>query len=136
MAGLFLTGMLVLIGLTKTDRVNEPSQVPAGKALSEQRSTKKDNTALSISSTMRELLADESAKAILDRHLPGMSSDPQLQQAMGMSLKQVASYSQGAMSNGMLKTIDEELHGLPQVAGTDAISEREATRITMATDPR
>ena len=54
LAGLFLAGMLVLIGLTKTDRVNEPSQVPAGKALSEQRSTKKDNTALSINATMGE----------------------------------------------------------------------------------
>ena len=117
LAGLFLTGMLVLIGLTKTDRVNEQSQVPAREALSGQRSTKKDNSALSINSTMRELLADERAKAILDKHLPGMSSDPELQPAMGVSLKTIASYTQGAIADEILKAIDEELNGLPQVPG-------------------
>ncbi len=47
--------------------------------------------ALSINSTMKELLADEKAKAIIDTG-SGWTDDPRLQQAMGMSLKELASY--------------------------------------------
>ncbi len=117
LAGLFFTGMLVLIGVTKTDKVNEPSQAPAMSAISEQGPVKKDSTRLSINSTIGELVADENAKAILDEHLPGMSSDPQMQQAMGMSLRQMAPYSQGWITNEILKAIGEELNSLPRAPG-------------------
>ena len=65
--------------------------------------------ALSINSTLKDLLADEKAKAILDKGKPGWTDDPQLQQAMGMSLKELAGYSQGQMTEEMLKEMDEEL---------------------------
>ena len=40
----------------------------------------------SIHSTLRDLLSDEQAKAILERHLPGASSHPDLPMAMQMTL--------------------------------------------------
>ena len=63
----------------------------------------------SINSTLKDLLADEKAKAILDRQQPGWTDDPQLQQAMGMTLKEIAGYSQGQVTDEMLKEVDEEL---------------------------
>ena len=57
-------------------------------------------------------MADERAKAILEKHQPGATSHPQIGQVMGMTLKQVASYSQGEISDETLKAIDEELSKL------------------------
>ena len=71
-----------------------------------------DDMALSINSTLKDILADERAKAILEKYRPGATSHPQLSQAMGMSLKQVASYSQGEITDEALQAIDEELSKL------------------------
>jgi len=67
---------------------------------------------LTIESTISALLADERAKAILDRHCPGMSSDSQLKIAMGMTLKQVMPFSQGRITPDVIDAISVDLAAL------------------------
>lgn len=68
--------------------------------------------AFSIESKLADLLQNDAAKAILDKHVPGMSSDPRLAMAKGMSLKTVAGFSQGQISAAALSAMDTELKGL------------------------
>lgn len=65
--------------------------------------------ALSIDSTLGEILADEKGKAVLEKHLPGVSSMPQIEMAKGYSLKVIAPMSQGQITDEMLKAIAEDL---------------------------
>lgn len=70
---------------------------------------------LSSSSRIYDLIKDERAKAILEKHLPGMSSHPQLGQAMYMTLKEVSYYPearQAGMTKEKLAAIDEDLKAL------------------------
>jgi len=67
---------------------------------------------LSVDSTLGRLLADDKAKAVLDKHIPGISSNPQIEQAKGMSLKAIAAMSQGAITDEILKAIGEDLSKL------------------------
>lgn len=63
----------------------------------------------SASSTIRELIADERAKAVIEKHLPGASNHPDLPQAMYMSLREVSYYPESGLTPSKLKEIDEEL---------------------------
>ncbi len=71
-----------------------------------------DSGPLSINSTLGVILDNERAKAILEKHIPGATSSPQLGQAMGMSLRQVAAYAQELLTADILKAIDEDLSKL------------------------
>ena len=64
---------------------------------------------LSSASTVKELLANEAAKAVLERLLPGFSSHPQLAMAKGMPLATVAKFSQGLITDALLQQIDAAL---------------------------
>ena len=44
--------------------------------------------ALSVDSKLGDILADEKGKAVLEKHMPGISTHPQLAMAKGMTLKQ------------------------------------------------
>lgn len=68
--------------------------------------------ALSIDSTIGEILADDKGKAILDKHIAGFSTNPQIEPAKGMSLRAVAPMSQGAITDAMLTAIDADLKNL------------------------
>lgn len=68
--------------------------------------------ALSIDSKIGELLADEQAKAILEKYLSGLSNHPQLAMAMGMSLRAVAPMSQGMVTEEILQAIEADLSKL------------------------
>ena len=61
------------------------------------------------SSTIRDLIADERARAIIERHMPGASKHPDLPQAMYMSLREVSYYPESGLTPSKLKEIDEEL---------------------------
>jgi len=69
----------------------------------------------SINSTIRDLLNDERAKAIVEKHLPGISTHPQIGMAMYMTLKQVSYYpeaAQAGLTKEKLQAIDEDLQKL------------------------
>ena len=65
--------------------------------------------AATIESTMSVLLADEGAKAILEKHCPGMTSDPRMAIAKGMTLKQIMPLSGGRVTESIIEAIAEDL---------------------------
>ena len=44
----------------------------------------------SIQSTLQELLSNEQAKAVIEKHMPGASTHPDLPMAMHMTLQQIS----------------------------------------------
>lgn len=67
---------------------------------------------LSIDSKVGELLDNPASLAVLDKHLPGMSTNPQIGMARGMSLKMAAGYSGGKITAEMLAAVDGDLKAL------------------------
>jgi hypothetical protein len=67
----------------------------------------------SATTTIADLLANPAAKAIIDRHIPGLASHPQLQMAARMTLRAVMPHSQGMVTAAHLDAIDVELAALP-----------------------
>jgi hypothetical protein len=55
------------------------------------------------------LLDDPAARAIVDRHIPGFSSGPQIDMARGMTLKAVQQYASDTITDQVLAEIDAEL---------------------------
>ena len=51
---------------------------------------------ITLDSTLGMLLDDPQAKAVLDKHLPGVSSNPLAAMAKGMSLRMILSMPQAA----------------------------------------
>jgi cytochrome P450 len=65
-------------------------------------------------STIGELLRNPSAKAELDKHLPGVSSDPQIAMAAMMTLRAVQAFAPDKFSNQRLDALDADLAKLAQ----------------------
>ncbi|MEO8289078.1 MAG: glycoside hydrolase family 3 C-terminal domain-containing protein [Chloroflexota bacterium] len=64
---------------------------------------------LSIESTIKELLTDNATRAILDRHLPGFSTNPQVGFAQGFSLAQLAGFDSETFNEATLLAIAADL---------------------------
>jgi alpha-L-rhamnosidase len=67
---------------------------------------------LSTNTTLGRLLEDERARAILEKHLSELMNRPQRRQAMGLSLRQIATYVPDMLTDEVLDAIDEELADL------------------------
>jgi hypothetical protein len=65
--------------------------------------------AFNIYSTIRDLLTNEQAKAILERHLPGSTTHPRLPEAMYMTLGEVAMYPEANLPPEKLQAILKDL---------------------------
>ena len=65
--------------------------------------------AVTVGSTIAVLLADERIKTIIEKHCPGMTTDPRLKMAMGMTLKQIMPLSQGRITTSKIEAISEDL---------------------------
>jgi hypothetical protein len=52
--------------------------------------------ALTLDSTLGEILKDPKAKAVMDQYIPGISSNPIVTMAAGMSLKSILAMPQAA----------------------------------------
>jgi hypothetical protein len=65
--------------------------------------------AFSIETPIETLVADERAKAVLAKHLPGIDQHPAFDQFKALSLKALAPFSQGMISDEMLAKIDADL---------------------------
>ena len=74
---------------------------------------------LGIDSTLQLLLANEEARAILSKHLPGLLDAPQLSMALGFTLEQVAGMAPGVFTAEVMQAIAEELAQLSPVAASD-----------------
>ena len=63
----------------------------------------------SIESKLGDLLDNEATKAILEKHLPGISSHPQIAMGKGFALSMVAKFSGGLITEEALGKIAAEL---------------------------
>ncbi len=67
----------------------------------------------STKNTFKQLSANEEAKAVIEKFLPGFWTNPQSKQAMNMSVKAVAAFPQAGIDKAKLAAIDEELAKIP-----------------------
>jgi hypothetical protein len=63
----------------------------------------------SIDTPIQTLVADARAKAVLDKYLPGIDQHPAYPQFKELSLRTVAPFSQGMITDEMLAKIDADL---------------------------
>ena len=59
------------------------------------------------------LLDDPAAKAVIEKHIPGMTTNEQVDMARGMTLKDIQQYSPDAITDKVLADTDAELAKLP-----------------------
>lgn len=69
-------------------------------------------SSLSINSNLGDLLDNDASKAVLEKHLPGISTHPQIAMGRGFPLKMVASFSGGLITNEALEKVDADLKTL------------------------
>lgn len=60
------------------------------------------------------LVDDPESKAIIDKHIPGFSDNPQLQMARGFTLKALQGFVPDQMTDELLAKIEADLAKLPK----------------------
>jgi hypothetical protein len=65
--------------------------------------------AFSTDSTLGEILDNEKGKAVLEKHMPGVSKDPRTAMGRGMTLKQIAAFMPAQITPALLQAIEEDL---------------------------
>jgi hypothetical protein len=95
---------LVYRDLRKRRRV-----APGRGERSERSASPAGRRALSVNSTIRELLADDDARAVLERHLPGFAGTAPMGMAAGLSLIQVAAFAPEQITQERLAAIAADL---------------------------
>jgi len=60
------------------------------------------------------LIADPAAKIILEKYLPGISSNPRLQAVLSVPLKSIQPYAPDKITDAKLAAIDADLAMLPK----------------------
>lgn len=63
--------------------------------------------------TIGSLLDDPAARAVLDKHIPGMTTNPQIDMARAMTLKMVQQYSPSTITDKVLADVDADFAKLP-----------------------
>jgi hypothetical protein len=66
----------------------------------------------SINSTVGELMADENARAVVERHVPGATSHPLLYQALYMTVREIAMYPESGLTDDKLRALLADLERL------------------------
>ncbi|MBI5334203.1 MAG: hypothetical protein HZB72_06380 [Burkholderiales bacterium] len=66
----------------------------------------------SIESKLGDLLDNEQTKAILEKHMPGISTHPQIGMGRGFPLSVVANFSGGLITKEILEKVNAELAAL------------------------
>jgi hypothetical protein len=68
----------------------------------------------SVSTTeIGTLIDDPAAKAVLDKHIPGMTTSDQIDMARGMTLKDIQQYSPDQITDTVLTAVEADLAKLP-----------------------
>lgn len=63
----------------------------------------------SLDTPVQDLYADPAAKAVMDKHLPGLTALPQYDMIKAISLRQLQPYSDGKLTDQLLATVDADL---------------------------
>jgi hypothetical protein len=98
---------LLIIGamLIAAPAVAFAQQAPAAQAA---------KTAYSTADTdIGTLLDDPAAKAILEKHIPGLTSNDQVDMARAMTLRDIQQFASDEVTDERLKAIDADLAKLP-----------------------
>lgn len=64
-------------------------------------------------SSIGTLLDNPATKAVIDKHMPGFSGNPQIDMARAMTLKQVQQFAGDQMTDEVLARIDADLAKIP-----------------------
>ena len=67
---------------------------------------------LSKESKIKEIMANEAAVALMESYIPGISKDPKLKMAMGMSLEKAAKMAPKMVKPEWIDDIDAKLKAL------------------------
>ena len=65
--------------------------------------------AFTANSTVREVMQNDEAKAIFEKHMPGVTNHPLLPQAMYMTLREVSMYPESGMTSDKYQAILADL---------------------------
>ncbi|HEX4842367.1 MAG TPA: hypothetical protein VFV57_01750 [Limnobacter sp.] len=68
--------------------------------------------AFSTQSKLGDLLDNPQTQAILEKHMPGISTHPQIGMGKGFPLAVVANFSGGMITQEMLEAVDADLAAL------------------------
>jgi len=101
-----LAGVVALAGCAS----NSGSSSPSAGSATPPAAAKPARTAAQIK--MDELLDDPKAKAIFAKHAPALASNPQVSQARGMSLADVAGYAQSGLTPEIVNAIVADINKL------------------------
>ena len=63
----------------------------------------------SVRTSLRQLLAQTEARAVLEKYLPGLEKIEQQRMMMGFSLEQIAYFAPAVFTDGMMQALDAEL---------------------------
>ena len=67
-----------------------------------------------IESTIEALISDPATKVVVLKHLANLDQHPAYSQFKGMTLRAVAPYSEGHVTDAIIAAIDAELKALPK----------------------
>ncbi|MDO9338360.1 MAG: hypothetical protein Q7T61_18360 [Caulobacter sp.] len=62
---------------------------------------------------LADLLANAETKAVLEKHIPGISTNPEVEPVKGLSLKAIQAYAPDRLPDTLLAAIDADLAKLP-----------------------
>ena len=90
------------------------------------------NAHYTLDTPIKALIADPQAKAVLDKDLPGVSTDPSLAKFEDKSLRQLQPLTGGQLTDDMLKKVAQDLGG---ISADGAATPPAATGDQPAADP-
>ncbi len=59
--------------------------------------------------TIGDLIDNAATKTVLEKHMPALISNPQMEMARGMTLKQIQGFAGDALSDDLLAKVDADL---------------------------
>lgn len=60
-----------------------------------------------------ELIANPATQAVLEKHIPGISKNPEIEPVKGLPLKAIQQYAPDRLPDSLLDAIDADLAALP-----------------------
>lgn len=102
---LFLAGAALAIPSIASAQTAPAPAAPPAPAAAPAASAARFN----LDTPLQDLLANEAAKAVLDKDLPGLTALPQLEMIKGLSLRQLQPYSDGKLTDEVLAKTGTDL---------------------------
>jgi hypothetical protein len=86
-----------------------PARTPAFKQSKAKFNDRGNSMIYSEQTRIRDLLNDPRAVAVLERHLPGATTHPQLHEALDMTLREVSYYPESGLTPAKLQALVQDL---------------------------